>query len=142
MGDLIVATGDVVQFEPTFGNRTLVAPAQAILSGTGRFTINGRPGCVIADLMEVEIPGVPYISAAFSTPGMGVIQLVTAATDQIAKKVLSGAPVLIKGGPCHAVFIPTAPAINPAGAIPDPSVGVPTQGRGRIIVTQFSVRGN
>ena len=130
-------------FEPNFGNRTLMAPAQAVLSGTGRFMINGKPGCVMTDLLKVIVPGVPYISGAFVTPGVGMIQLVIAGADQVAKKVVSsGAPVLIKGGECQAVFIPTAPAINPAGPspVPDPTVGTPTPGKGRFIVMQFKVK--
>ncbi len=143
MGDLIVATGDIVIFQPTFGSRTLMAPAQAVLSGTGRFMINGKPGCLILDLMKVIVPGVPYTSGAFVTPGVGMIQLLVAGPDQTAKKVLSGAPVLIKGSDCQAVFIPTAPAMNPtppSGPVPDPTVGVPTPGKGKFIVTQVKVR--
>jgi hypothetical protein len=44
MGDFVVATGDLVIFEPTFGNRTLLAPAQAVLAGTGRFSGQWQTG--------------------------------------------------------------------------------------------------
>lgn len=143
MSDLIVASGDIVMFEPNFGNRSLIGSLQAVLVGTGRFMINGKPGCVITDLMKVVVP-CSYISGAFVTPGAGMIQLVLAAPDQTAKKVLSGGPALIKGGQCQAVFIPTAPAMNPSTTppTPDPTVGVPTQGKGRFIVTQVKVRAN
>jgi hypothetical protein len=141
MGELMVATGDVVMFEPNFGNRTLMAPAQAVLAGTGRFMVKGKPGCVISDLAKVVVPGVPYVSGNFTVPGVGLIQLVMAAPDQIGKQVFSGAPVLIKGGQCQAMFIPTAPATMPPPAnTPDPTVGVPTPGKGRFVVTQVNVK--
>lgn len=144
MGALIVATGDVVIFQPSFGNRTLLAPAQAVLAGTGRFMVNGKPGCVIGDLAKVVVPGIPYMAGNFSVPGVGMIQLVIAGADQVANKVLSGMPVLLKGSECQAVFIPTAPAIapSPGGSIPDPTVGVPTPGRGQFMVTQLKVIAN
>lgn len=139
MGDLVVATGDMVIFEPSFGNRTLIAPAQTVLAGTGRAMINGKPVCVISDLAKVVVPGVPYTAGNFSVPGVGMVQLVMAAPDQTAKKTLSGPPVLIKGGECQAMFIPTAPATDPSSGVPDPTVGVPTPGKGRFVVTQVKV---
>ncbi|MGP3159456.1 hypothetical protein ACTVR5_12475 [Serratia marcescens] len=139
MGDFVVATGDLVIFEPTFGNRTLLAPAQAVLAGTGHFMVNGKPGCVISDLAKVIVPGVPYMAGNFSVPGVGMIQLVMAGPDQSAHKVLSGPPVLIKGSECQAMFIPTAPATDPTSGVPDPTVGVPTPGKGRFMVTQVKV---
>ncbi|WP_160126111.1 hypothetical protein [Serratia sp. Z4] len=142
MGALVVATGDVVIFQPSFGNRTLLAPAQAVLAGTGRFMVNGKPGCVIGDLAKVVVPGIPYMAGNFSVPGVGMIQLVVAGPDQVAHKVLSGTPVLIKGCECQAVFIPTAPATDPSSGVPDPTVGVPTPGRGQFMVTQLKVIAN
>ncbi|HGE8529005.1 MULTISPECIES: hypothetical protein [Serratia] len=142
MGAFVVATGDVVIFQPSFGNRTLLAPAQAVLAGTGRFMVNGKPGCVIGDLAKVVVPGIPYMSGNFSVPGVGMIQLVVAGPDQVAHKVLSGTPVLIKGSECQAVFIPTAPATDPSSGVPDPTVGVPTPGRGQFMVTQLKVIAN
>ncbi|KWI28418.1 hypothetical protein [Burkholderia stagnalis] len=141
MPDLMVATGDLVMFEPTFGERTLLAPAQAVLSGTGRYMVRGKPGCLITDLAKVVVPGIPYIAGAHTVPGVGMIQLVIAGADQTAMKVMSGAPVLIKGSTCQAVFIPTAPAMTTGGPpAPDPLVGVPTPGKGRFIVTQVTVK--
>ncbi|MFP3507265.1 hypothetical protein [Burkholderia sp. SIMBA_062] len=142
MSDLIVATGDIVMFQPSFGPRTLIAPAQAVLTGTGRVMVDGKPACVILDLLKVVVPGVPYMSGTFTVPGVGVIQLLIAGADQSAKKVLRGAPVLIKGSECQAMFIPTVPAMNPTTVppTPDPTIGVPTPGRGRFIVTQVKVR--
>lgn len=140
MGDFVVATGDQVIFEPTFGNRTLLAPAQAVLAGTGRFMVTGKPGCVMSDLTKVVVPGVPYTAGNFTVPGVGMVQLVMAGADQMARKVLSGAPVLLKGGECQAMFIPTAPATDPSSGVPDPTVGVPTPGKGRFLVTQVKVK--
>ncbi|RQQ47908.1 hypothetical protein [Burkholderia stagnalis] len=142
MGDLAVATGDIVMFEPTFGNRTLIAPAQAQLRVTPVCVrVGGKPAYRISDLAPIMVPGVSYVSGAFSIPGMGMIQLVMAAPDQTAKKVfIGGVPMLIKGNTCLAMFIPTAPATNPLWGIPDPTVGVPTPGKGRFIVTQFKVQ--
>ncbi|CAI1560969.1 hypothetical protein [Serratia entomophila] len=140
MGDFVVATGDLVMFEPAFGNRTLLAPAQAVLVGTGRFMVNGKPGCVIGDLARVVAPGVPYTAGNFTVPGVGMVQLVMAGPDQTAHAVLSGLPVLLKGSLCQAMFIPTAPATDPSTGVPDPTVGVPMPGKGRFMVTQVKVR--
>jgi len=139
MGDLVVATGDMVMFEPTSANRTLLAPAQTTLAGSGRAMINGKPVCVISDLAKVVIPGVPYTAGNFSLPGVGMVQMVMAMPDQTAKKTLSGPPLLLKGGQCQAMFIPTAPATDPTSGTPDPTVGAPTPIKGRFIVTQFKV---
>ncbi|MDQ1811320.1 hypothetical protein Q5N27_24120 [Serratia ureilytica] len=130
----------MVLFDTTFGNRTLLAPAQMPLVGSGRFSVQGRPGCVISDLAKVVVAGVPYTAGNFTLPGVGMVQLAMAGGDQIAKKVLSGPLVLIKGGQCEAVFIPTAPATDPTSGTPDPTVGVPTPGKGRILVTQATVK--
>lgn len=142
MGDFVVATGDMVLFEPTFGNRMLLAPAQAVLAGTGRFMVNGKPGCVVSDLAKVVVPGVPYTAGNFTVPGVGMVQLVMAGPDQTAHITLSGLPVLLKGSQCQAMFIPTAPAMDPSTGVPDPTLGVPTPGKGRFIVTQVKVKAN
>lgn len=141
MGDVVVVTGDTVVFEQSFGNRTLLAPAQAVLAGTGLFRVNGMPACLMSDLAKIVVPGIPYASGNFTVPGVGMIQLVMAGPDQVARKVLSGGPVLIKGKQCQAMFIPTAPAFDSMG-VPDPTVGVPTPGKGQFQVAQNKVKAN
>ncbi|BEM90363.1 hypothetical protein N7583_23790 [Serratia marcescens] len=142
MGDLLVASGDWVEFEPSFGNRTLLAPAKAVLMGSGHFMVTGKPGCVIGDLNKVVVPGVPYTSGNFTVPGVGMVQLVIAGLDQTAHTVLSGLPVLLKGSQCQAIFTPTAPATDPSTGLPDPTVGVPTPGKGSFNVFQNKVTAN
>ncbi|WMU75407.1 hypothetical protein OQ483_23730 (plasmid) [Enterobacter bugandensis] len=144
MGDVVVVTGDMVMFEMNSANRTLLAPAQTVLAGTGRAMINGRPVCLASDLARVIIPGVPYTAGNFTVPGAGMVQLVMALPDQTAHKVLSGSPLLIKGDQCQGMFIPTVPAMDTSGGppVPDPTVGVPTPVKGRFIVTQVRVKAN
>lgn len=144
MGDVVVATGDTVMFEMNSANRTLLTPAQTVLAGTGRAMINGRPVCLISDLAKVIIAGVPYTAGNFTVPGVGMVQLVMAMPDQTAHNVLSGPPLLVKGGQCQGMFIPTAPAMDTSGAapVPDPTVGVPTPVKGRFIVIQVRVKAN
>lgn len=142
MGDFIVATGDTVIFEPTFGNRTLLFTPPAVLTGTGRFMVNGKPGCLISDLTKVVVPGVSYSAGNFTLPGIGTIHMVMAGADQIAHKVLSGMSVLIKGSECQATFTPSMGAIDPSTGMPDPTVGVPTPGKGRFMVMQVKVTAN
>jgi len=142
MGDLIVVTGDRVTFEPTFGNRTLLFIPPVVLTGTGRFMMNGKPGCLISDLTKVVVPGVIYNAGNFTAPGIGIIQVVMAGADQIAHKVLSGMSVLIKGSECQATFTPSLGAIDPSTGMQDPTVGVPTPGKGQLMVMQVKVTAN
>jgi hypothetical protein len=142
MGDLLVASGDWVEFEPLFGNRVLMVPATAVLMGTGRFMVAGKPGCVISDLNKVVVPGISYTSGIFTVPGLGTVQLVVAGPDQTAHTVLSGLPVLLKGSQCQAIFTPSNSAKDPSTGLLDPTLGVSTPGKGRFNVFQNKVTAN
>lgn len=141
MGDVIVAAGDLVMFEPTFGNRLLVAPPPGVLKGTAGFTVSGKPACLVSDLLAVIVPGVSYTAGNFTVPGMGIIRVVAAGADQKAIKVSSGGTEeLIKGSECSATFTPVAPATDPSSGAPD--VMTATQGKGRFMVMNVKVKAN
>lgn len=97
--------------------------------------------CLLNDLARIVVPGIPYSSGNFTVPGVGMIQLVMAGPDQVARKVLSGGQVLIKGKQCQAAFMPTVPAFDSAG-VPDPTAASPTFGKGEFMVAQNKVKAN
>lgn len=137
MADSMVTAGVQILFEQTSGSRTLLIPPMAVVNSVSTVLVVGQPASVAPDLSKVVIGGIPYEAGNFSIPGVGMVQGVVAASDQVAKKTLiSGQPALLKGGQCQGFFIVTAPATDPSSGVADAGAAAPTPIKGRIMVVQ------
>lgn len=121
MTDFILVDGDIVNFNPTFGNATVtVKPGN--LSGSSKAKVDSKPVCVEGDESNVSVPGCAYIAGNFSTPGTGTLKISALGGDQKAVKTkIGGKSVLLKGTQFTAQFEVQTPAQQPP-----PGPGSPT----------------
>jgi hypothetical protein len=141
--DQIIRTGDQAQFMPNFGMAILLAPAIGVITGSA-VTVNvaGMTACVQGDEMTVQVPGIPYMSGSFVTPGVCIVTIQALGPDQTSMKTkISGKPVIVKGTTFTArmqVMVPAMQPNPPAPPIPDP---VPMNtGTGMFITTNVTVQ--
>lgn len=140
--DQIIRTGDQAQFNPTFGAAILMAPAIGIITGSAPMVnAAGMQVCVQGDESSVVVPGIPYISGSFVTPGVCTLTIQMLGADQTSKKTrVGGRPVILKGTTFTAKMQVMSPAMQPnppAPPIPDP---VPmNMGTGMFITTNVTV---
>ncbi|SDY38002.1 hypothetical protein [Pseudomonas sp. NFIX28] len=138
MNDWVVIQGDIVKFDPVFGNRTVIPPPTTI-NGTGKATINNKNVCVKGDERQVRLMNVPYTTASHTVPGTGTITIVALDASQEAKKSICGQPIIIKGQKFKAQFLPTQPAMTPPPAS-SPDLSVPSMGTGSFNISQRTVK--
>ena len=141
MPDYILIDGDIVQFMPAFG-AAVVTVQPGKLQGSGPATLNGKKVCVAGDETKVSVPGCPYISGAFSVPGVGTLKIMSLAPNQKALKTKSGKkPVLLKGANFIAQFQVATPAqMPPPASTPDPAPLYPG-GSGSFTTTNTKFKG-
>lgn len=139
MSDCILIHGDHVMFQPNFGP-AIVVVRPGTLQGSGGGTFSGKQVCIDGDEKRVAVPGCPYVSGSFVTPGAGTLKIQSLAPNQKASKTKSGRkPVLLKGGTFVATFQVQSPAVDPATGVPDPAPQYP--GSGTFLTTNVKFRG-
>jgi hypothetical protein len=140
--DQIIRSGDQAQFMPNFGAAILLAPAIGVITGSAVTVAAAKmPTCVMGDEATVVVPGIPYMSGSFVTPGTCTLTIQALGGDQTSKKTMSGGkPVIVKGMMFTAKMQVMTPAMQPnppAPPIPDP---VPMNiGQGMFITTNVTV---
>ncbi|MFM0742100.1 hypothetical protein PQQ51_33145 [Paraburkholderia xenovorans] len=136
MSSLVVAEGDTIVIEPTFGSRQVVLLEPAFMSGSGEATIEGRRICVMGDEKRVELQA-EYSIPGYS-PGAGIVSVEILDGSQMAPCVSSGAPLILMGQQFTARFTPTVPAVmsSPPNT---PDLMEPGIGRGRFVTQQVFV---
>jgi len=142
MSDFILLSGDIVNFLPNFG-AAVVTVMPGTITGTGaRSKATQKPFCVAGDEKMVMVPGCPYISGAFSVPGVGMLKIMALAPTQQAMRTKSmGKPVLLKGQQFEAIFEVMTPAqMPPPVSTPDPMPKYPG-GKGMFVTTNLRVKG-
>jgi hypothetical protein len=122
MSSFVVVSGDTVNFETAFGAATLGPPSPTTtISGTGAKLTSGATACVEGDEASVTLPGVQYMTTAFSTPGVGSLTITKLGSDQLAQKLtVGGKKAILVGSKFDATFTVTTPAQNATPA-PDPT---------------------
>lgn len=141
----IIRTGDQVQFMPNFGAAILLAPAITVITGSAVTSNAVKMNiCVVGDELKVMLPGIPYMSGSFVTPGVCMLSIMMLGPDQLSKTVKAGGKfVILKGTTFTAKMQIIAPAMQPnppAPPIPDP---VPlNMGKGMFITTNMTVNAN
>lgn len=140
MPDFILITGDQVIFNPIFG-KAIVVVHPGILTGTGRATVNKKTICIDGDEKKVLVPGCPYTSPPFVTPGTGILSIQSLAPNQKARKVKSrGKAVLLKGITFTAKFQVMVPAMQPSIPVPIPDPLLLYTGTGTFMTTNFRAK--
>jgi hypothetical protein len=140
--DQIIRTGDQAQFNPNFGAAILLAPAIGVITGSAATVmVAGMIACVEGDEKSVVVPGIPYMSGSFVTPGVCTLTIQMLGADQTSKKTrIGGRPVILKGTTFTARMQVLSPAMQPnppAPPIPDP---VPmNMGTGMFITSNVTV---
>ena len=87
----IIRTGDQVQFMPNFGAAILLAPAITTITGTAAtVSAAGMTACVEGDEKTVVLPGIPYMSGSFVTPGTCTLTIQQLGGDQLSRKTKIG----------------------------------------------------
>ncbi len=126
MSDFILTAGDIVTFLPNFPPAT-VTVCPGVLMGSGKAKCGGKQICVDGDEKQVEIPGCPYVSGAFTIPGVGTLKIQELGQDQLATKTkCGGSKVMLKGTMFIAVFEVQTPAQQPPSPPPTPPKPDPT----------------
>jgi hypothetical protein len=139
--DSILVDGDEAVFVPAFGSAVVtVRPGR--LKGSGPAQASGKNVCVQGDEGSVTVDGCPYITPAYSVPGMGSLSIARLAPGQVAGATESGGtPVLLLGATFTAKFQVTAPAQSTsAPPVPDPMTSY--EGQGSFITTNLEVMGS
>lgn len=129
MSDIMLTTGDMAIFEPTFG-QAIVTVLPGVLAGSGPATLDSKTICLDGDESSVVVPGCPYISGAFVTPGVGILMIDSLGSDQLTTKTTyQGKAIMLQGSNFVAKFQVLAPAIEPSvPPVPDPTPEYSGQG--------------
>jgi hypothetical protein len=137
----IIRSGDQVQFLPSFGAAILIAPAMTVITGSAAtVSVAGMTACVDGDEKTVMLPGIPYISGSFVTPGTCMLQIQSLGADQKSMKTkIMGKPVILKGTMFTAKMTVMSPAMQPAAPSPIPDPVVSGMGQGMFITTNVTV---
>ena len=144
MPDSILIEGDKAAFMPNFGAAVVVVQP-GDLNGSGPATIQGKKICVDGDEKKVSVSGCTYMTAQYSIPGVGTLQIAALAGNQKATKTKTGGkPVLLKGGNFTARFTVQTPAQQPP---PGPGSPIPDStpqysGNGMFITTNALFKGS
>ena len=138
----IIRTGDQVQFLPNFGAAILLAPAITVITGSAAtVSVAGMTACVEGDEKNVTLPGIPYMSGSFVTPGTCTLTIQQLGADQKSMKTkIAGKAVILKGTMFTAKMTVMSPAMQPnppAPPVPDPVAT--SVGQGMFITTNVTV---
>lgn len=137
MMSLVIVNGDVVQFMPQFGARTIAVPVTTI-PGSGHATIGVKKVCVKGDEKKVKLQ-TPYISGAYTTPGLAEITIKKLNSGQLAAHCTSPDDLITQGQqPFDAQLKVLAPATMPAPPF-TPDNTMSSDGKGMFIPSQFWV---
>lgn len=133
----VIVNGDVVQFMPQFGART-VAVSVTIIPGSGHATIGTKKVCVKGDEKKVKLQ-TPYISGAYTIPGLAEVTIKKLKSDQLAADCTSPKDLITQGKqPFDAQLKVLAPAMAP-GSPPSPDNTQSSDGKGMFIPGQVWV---
>ncbi|GIK29916.1 MAG: hypothetical protein IT298_14585 [Chloroflexi bacterium] len=139
--DNYIVSGDQAIFLPNFGSAVITPIPGVIVGSAVKTTVTGKPVCLEGDEKKVVVPGVAYINASYSIPGVGVLTIQALGGDQTSKKTtIEGKAPILKGTQFDAKFTVSTPAQmpTPGGTVPD---SVPMfMGKGMFIPTNMMVQ--
>lgn len=133
----VIVNGDVVQFIPQFGART-IAVSVTMIPGSGHATVGGKKVCVKGDEKKVKLL-TSYISGAYTTPGLAEVTIKKLKPDQLATDCTSPKDLITQGQqPFDAQLKVLTPAMTP-GSPPSPDNTQSSDGKGMFVPGQFWV---
>jgi hypothetical protein len=119
----ILRSGDMAIYNPTFGPAIVTVRPGILIGSCATVMAVKSPVCVQGDEISAMVPGCPYISGGFVTPGVGTLKILSLGADQLSMKTKCGKkPVMLKGTTFQAQFQVMVPAMQPTpgGPVPDP----------------------
>lgn len=141
MGNPFIVSGDLVQWNPGFGSRT-VPPVPSQTVGTAvRVTIMGKPVCVQGDekLWPLMLTPHPYVNASY-VGGQVMFQQLLLMPDQLTLApphiTIGGKLAILKGQQFQLVSVAMVPGMDPTTG-PDPTAAAPLPGSGRMNTLQM-----
>ncbi|KOY61545.1 hypothetical protein [Photorhabdus heterorhabditis] len=134
MSKQLVVDGDILLFEPLFGNRQVIILGPATIRGSGHAQIRGKKIVIVGDEKKVQFQA-QYITPSHPIPGMGMVTIAQLDASQQVNFCRSPVTVIIVGQQFTARFTPSQPATSQAG----PDVTAPSMGKGRFIASQYAV---
>ncbi|KER04709.1 hypothetical protein LGZ99_00995 [Photorhabdus temperata] len=135
MSKQLVIDGDILLFEPLFGNRQVTILGLATIRGSGHAQIQGKKIVIVGDEKKVQFQA-QYITPSHPIPGMGMVTIAQLDTRQQVNFCRSPVTMIVVGQQFIARFTPSQPANNPSTG---PDVTVPSMGKGRFIASQYTV---
>lgn len=103
--DNYIVSGDQAIFLPNFGSAVITPIPGVIVGSAVKTTVTGKPVCLEGDEKKVVVPGVAYINASYSIPGVGVLTIQALGGDQTSKKTtIEGKAPILKGTQFDAKF--------------------------------------
>jgi hypothetical protein len=120
--DYIICNNDMIQItiDPPTICPLLTSPVALVASGIS--TVNDMAVCLQGDELPPSLQApMPYMSGAYTVPGMGTVSVTLASSNTTQNAQDSGKPMLLKGQTFQATFTVSAPATSPPPAsTPDP----------------------
>jgi hypothetical protein len=111
----ILTTGDLIEFTMLGTHVIPMIAAPLPLIGSSHVIYGAGPRCVFGDELPVELLlPMPYIDAAYTVPGIGMITLELPPTNISIVEFDNGLPVLLSGVPFSATFDVESPALQPS----------------------------
>lgn len=84
--DNYIVSGDQAIFLPNFGSAVITPIPGVIVGSAVKTTVTGKPVCLEGDEKKVVVPGVAYINASYSIPGVGVLTIQRSAVIRPRRK--------------------------------------------------------
>lgn len=139
MGSEIVVDGDLMVFEPLFGNRIVTILVPPIIRGSGHALVDAKKVCVKGDQDQVKL-NASYITNSHTVPGTGIVTIKSLDSSQISPLCNSiGSVIKIGNNSFIACFTPSVPAMLPP-PVSAPEPASPSYGKGKFIPSQRYVR--
>lgn len=133
----IVVDGDMLQFDPLFGNRQVTPTGPARIRGSGHATVNGRRICVEADTGPAVFKVPAQYQVPGHSPGMGIITIKSLTPNHKALQRTTQGVIVTEGGKFLAEFTPTTPAMSSSvPPQPEPGYPAPSTGTGCFLISQ------
>ncbi|WP_036768143.1 hypothetical protein [Photorhabdus australis] len=134
MSKQLVVDGDILLFEPLFGNRQVIILGPATIRGSGHAQIRGKKIVIAGDEKKVQFQA-QYITPSHPIPGMGMVTIAQLDASQQINFCRSPVTMIIVGQQFTARFTPSQLATSQAGL----DVATPSMGKGRFIASQYAV---
>ncbi|WP_129505040.1 hypothetical protein [Aeromonas veronii] len=131
----VIVDGDMIVFEPQFGNRLVTLLMPAMIRGSGHAIINKKKVCIKGDEGKLKFDAM-YTTSSHTIPGKGIVSIQQLDPSNVSSVCHSDEVVITLGNnKFTACFTPSTPAMTPPPtSSPDPAM--PSYGKGEFMASQ------